>query len=142
VTCMTNEQTFKGYSIKRTGGGEENLRETLGQSDMFFSCDPQTVVSNFTLLRQFSCRFYPLRQFFVNFITLGQLFLPILPPSDSFFHPFYPLRQFNLTISPLRHFPKNVRPSDTFSWDPLRQKIAFFYPQVKNKDFQYPPRTG
>jgi len=93
-----------------------------------FSCDPQTVLSNFT----------PLRQFFTPILPPSDSFLSILPPSDIFFYPFYPPRTAfftHFTPSDSLFWQFYPPPSDTFSWDPLGQKFAGFTPQIKNKDF-------
>jgi len=75
--------------------------------------------------KYFSCDRGP-GQFCSNCTPLEQFFMPILPPLDSFFHPFYPPGQFILTVL--------LRPPDNF--------FSFFTPQVKNKDFPYPPGKG
>jgi len=67
---------------------------------------------------------------------LGQnwdFFTPLGPPSDpkqDFFNP------------PQTFFRQFYPPRTPFLETPLIQKIAVLYPQDKNKDFQYPPRTG
>jgi len=72
-------------------------------SDMFFSCDPRTVLSNSTPLTVF-CSFTPPR---TAFFSIGEFILTILPP-DIFFD--------------------NFTPSDTFSRDHPRTKICGFLP--------------
>jgi len=125
----------------KTRRGEENLRDPLVQKKFnplakngyfplplrlktgffyplqnVFSCDPQTVLSNFTPIRQFFPPILlPSDSFFSPISPLGQLFdpprtafLPILPHRTVYFDSFYSPRHFSENFSPLGHlFPSN-----------------------------------
>jgi len=124
---------LRAISLKNRRGGEENLRDPLGQNWDFFNplakngyfhyplghktgffyplghcflpvTPPDSFVQFYHPQTAFSANLPPLGQFFLLSIwPPSDSFLSILPPLDSFFHPFY-------------------RPSDTFSWDPPRTK--------------------
>jgi len=128
---------YKGYSIKK--------QVTFSDKNGIFST-PWTKTGIFlTPLGHKTGFFYPLGQVFFLWpleqfcpIFLGQFFLSILPPPHvHFVVNFTPPRKAFLPIlppwtvyfdnfTPSDIFLKMLPPSDTFSWDPLGQKIAAF----------------